>query len=158
VSDEELFARVTDVLMRATPSASAVAIVRASVRDPGSQSHTSAMQILHYDVRDNQSNAHDVSTKLVNATLRRRDSVLHLWENPPSRQATGPRAAAQQAADQQATAQQATGSPSAESVGPDYTVNENVDWAFCVPLRSDACRGWVLYVTGSRAGVITTGG
>lgn len=153
VSDEELFARVTDVLMRATPSASAVAIVRASVRDPGSQSHTSAMQILHYDVRDNQSNAHDVSTKLVNATLRRRDSVLHLWENPPSRQATGPRAAGQQAA-----GQQATGSPSAEPVGPDYTVNENVDWAFCVPLRSDACRGWVLYVTGSRAGVIPTGG
>lgn len=142
LSDEELFARVTDVLLRATPSASAVAIVRASERDLESQpadpsSDALGMQILHYDIRDNQSNSHDVSTKLVNATLRRRDSVLHLWENQFARPADGQQA-------------------SKESV-PDYTLNENVDWAFCVPLRSEACRGWVLYVTGSRAGLLTSG-
>ncbi len=142
VSDDELFARVTDVLLRATPSASAVAIVRANVRDPDlqaseSMSDASAMQILHYDVRDNQSNSHDVSTKLVNATLRRRDSVLHLWETLPSRPSAGQHGA--------------------EAEVPEYTVNENVDWAFCVPLRSEACRGWVLYVTGSRAGVMAAG-
>lgn len=142
LSDEELFARVTDVLLRATPSASAVAIVRASQRDQDSQppdapSDSLAMQILHYDIRDNQSSSHDVSTKLVNATLRQRDSVLHLWENQVTR-STGESQVPK------------------ESV-PDYTLNENVDWAFCVPLRSDACRGWVLYVTGSRAGVMTSG-
>jgi adenylate cyclase len=29
-----------------------------------------------------------------------------------------------------------------------YTASEDVDWAFCVPLRSEACPGWALYVTG----------
>lgn len=29
-----------------------------------------------------------------------------------------------------------------------YTASEGVDWAFCVPLRSEACPGWCLYVTG----------
>ncbi len=32
--------------------------------------------------------------------------------------------------------------------GPMYTASEDVDWAFCVPLRSEACPGWALYVTG----------
>ncbi len=37
-----------------------------------------------------------------------------------------------------------------------YTASEDVDWAFCVPLRSEACPGWALYVTGqmgTQAGV-----
>ncbi len=29
-----------------------------------------------------------------------------------------------------------------------FTASEDVDWAFCVPLRSEACPGWALYVTG----------
>ncbi|MDG2222942.1 MAG: adenylate/guanylate cyclase domain-containing protein [Rubripirellula sp.] len=29
-----------------------------------------------------------------------------------------------------------------------FTASDEVDWAFCVPLRSEACRGWGLYVTG----------
>jgi adenylate cyclase len=29
-----------------------------------------------------------------------------------------------------------------------YTASEDADWAFCVPLRSEACPGWALYVTG----------
>ncbi|MFK8112137.1 MAG: adenylate/guanylate cyclase domain-containing protein [Rubripirellula sp.] len=32
-----------------------------------------------------------------------------------------------------------------------YTASEDVDWAFCVPLRSEACPGWALYVTGQLA-------
>ena len=30
-----------------------------------------------------------------------------------------------------------------------YTATDNFDWAFCVPLRSEACPGWAIYVTGS---------
>ncbi|TWU01412.1 adenylate/guanylate cyclase domain-containing protein [Neorhodopirellula pilleata] len=133
VGDEELFARVTDALLRATPSASAVAIVKASLPDEShgtSQdvgSNSQSMRILHYDVRDNQTESQDVSSKLVAATLRRRESVLHLWE-----------------ANDHAIANQ-------------YTAMANVDWAFCVPLRSDACRGWVLYVTGSRSSIAASG-
>lgn len=29
-----------------------------------------------------------------------------------------------------------------------YTQSENVDWAFCTPVVSDACPGWALYVAG----------
>jgi len=29
-----------------------------------------------------------------------------------------------------------------------FTASEEADWAFCVPLRSEACTGWALYVTG----------
>ncbi|TWT82505.1 Adenylate cyclase 1 [Planctomycetes bacterium CA13] len=32
-----------------------------------------------------------------------------------------------------------------------FTTNEGVDWAFCVPMRSEACRGWAIYVTGQFA-------
>ncbi|EMI57040.1 adenylate/guanylate cyclase [Rhodopirellula sallentina SM41] len=138
ISDEELFARVTDVLLRATPASSAVAIVRADQPETTTASSDLAnsdsgdtapqMQILHYDVRNNDSTSHDVSTKLVTATLHRRESVLHLWETSPLRGTSLP--------------------------ASDYTATENVDWAFCVPLRSEACRGWVLYVTGSRTGLV----
>ncbi|MAI71127.1 MAG: adenylate/guanylate cyclase domain-containing protein [Rhodopirellula sp.] len=29
-----------------------------------------------------------------------------------------------------------------------FTSSEEADWAFCVPLRSEACSGWAIYVTG----------
>lgn len=29
-----------------------------------------------------------------------------------------------------------------------FTSSEEADWAFCVPLRSEACKGWAIYVTG----------
>lgn len=132
LGDDELFARVTDVLLRATPSASAVAIVKASA-----ESGSSPMQILHYDVRENDSHTHDVSTKLVAATLRRRESVLHLWDSSSDNDASGQPGIAH------------------DHVAPEYTAAANVDWAFSVPLRSEACRGWVLYVTGSRAGLVS---
>lgn len=31
---------------------------------------------------------------------------------------------------------------------PNFTQSENVDWAFCTPVLSDACPGWVIYVAG----------
>lgn len=31
-----------------------------------------------------------------------------------------------------------------------FTMLDNVDWAFAVPVLSDACPGWVIYVTGRR--------
>jgi adenylate cyclase len=35
-----------------------------------------------------------------------------------------------------------------------FTESEGVDWAFCVPVPTDACPGWGLYVTGSFSGVL----
>jgi adenylate cyclase len=35
-----------------------------------------------------------------------------------------------------------------EESNPAFTVTGNLDWAFCMPLKGDACKGWALYVTG----------
>lgn len=35
-----------------------------------------------------------------------------------------------------------------EESNPAFTVSGSLDWAFCLPLKGDACRGWALYVTG----------
>ncbi len=33
-----------------------------------------------------------------------------------------------------------------------YTHSENIDWAFCTPVESEACPGWSIYVAGNLAG------
>ncbi len=39
-----------------------------------------------------------------------------------------------------------------------YTHSENVDWAFCTPVTSDACPGWAIYVAGKFSGTMFLGG
>lgn len=115
-SDEELLVRVTGVLLQATPSASAVAIVTIDHSPPATDTDETSVRVLHYDSRDLMEAAPPVSERLIRGALARRESVLHL------RSAAGHNAA--------------------------LTAAEAVDWAFCVPLRSEACPGWALYVTG----------
>jgi adenylate cyclase len=112
-SDEELLVRVTSVLLQATPSAAAVAIVSV-VGEP------SVVKILHYDNRIPETDGPQVSSRLVRSAVDKRESILQLW-------AAG------------------------RSDGSAFTASEDADWAFCVPLRSDACPGWALYVTGQLA-------
>lgn len=35
-----------------------------------------------------------------------------------------------------------------EESNPAFTVSGSLDWAFCLPIKGEACRGWALYVTG----------
>ncbi|MEO8269135.1 MAG: FHA domain-containing protein, partial [Aureliella sp.] len=37
-------------------------------------------------------------------------------------------------------------------VNNSYTHSENIDWAFCTPVESEACPGWSIYVAGNLAG------
>lgn len=39
-----------------------------------------------------------------------------------------------------------------------FTQSENIDWAFCTPVVSDACPGWAIYVAGSFAGPMVFAG
>lgn len=118
-SDEELLVRVASLLLQATPSASAVAIVMAEpLEQPiDAEPSPSTLRILHYDSRVLERDGPPVSERLVRKATMRGESVLHLWAGGRS-------------------------DPGA------YTSSEDVDWAFCVPLRSEACPGWALYVTG----------
>jgi adenylate cyclase len=120
-SDEELLVRVTSLLLGATPSASAVAIVSISIdslRD--AMDDEAQVQILHYDSRAPDEDGPPVSARLVRSAIEKRDSVLHLWS-------------------------------AARHGAHAFTASEDVDWAFCVPLRTEACPGWALYVTGKLA-------
>lgn len=114
-SDEELLVRVTSVLLQATTSASAVAIVAVDLQ----QGDQAKVDILHYDSRVPGKDGPPVSARLVRSAIAKRESVLHLWSGGRFEAA--------------------------------YTASEDVDWAFCVPLRSEACPGWALYVTGQLA-------
>jgi adenylate cyclase len=40
------------------------------------------------------------------------------------------------------------GAASSEVDGPEYTMAESLDWAFCTPVPGEACAGWGLYVAG----------
>ena len=77
------------------------------------------IQVLHYDNRNATLGSCPVSRHLVLRSIKKRESVLNVW----SKLAAGETTSA-------------------------FTAREDVDWAFSVPLRSDACRGWVIYVTG----------
>ena len=125
-SDEELLVRVTSVMLQATPSASAVAVV--AIDNPFNEEvEGQEVKILHYDSRtsdgfefDTPADGPAVSARLVREAIRKRESTLHLWSQSRPNEAN-------------------------------FTATEDVDWSFCVPLRSEACPGWALYVTGDLA-------
>lgn len=79
----------------------------------------SHIEVLHYDSRNATQDAAAISRQLVIRAIEKRESVLNLWERHDGDDAV-----------------------------PQFTAREDVDWAFCVPLRTEACRGWVIYITG----------
>ncbi len=120
-SDEELLVRVASVLLQATPSASAVAIATTA---PDESSPMEGVEGESDAIR-----------------------ILHYDSRLPERD--GPPVSARLVR---------TATERRESVlhlwaggrrdASAYTASEDADWAFCVPLRSEACPGWALYVTG----------
>ena len=117
-SDEELLVRVTNVLLQSTPAASAVAVV--AVEDSGDAGRTSSASPVR---------------------ILHYDSRVPAMADPPvsARLVRG-------------TINQRTSTlhlwSGARENSAAYTASENVDWALCVPLRSEACPGWALYMTG----------
>ncbi len=148
-SDEELCARIVNVLLLGIPEATFVAITRlhskpesmdsapetpAAVQAPVQaqnkdadgdtqsdlKSHSDAMDILHWDCRTLTGQNFKPSAQLVSRAVRTKESVVHLWNRQPS--------------------------------DDPFTQSENIDWAFCTPVVSDACPGWAIYVSGDFAG------
>lgn len=120
-SNEELLVRVTSVLLQANPSASAVAIVAIDFGD-ANQGETANSKI----------------------------QILHYDCRVPGRD--GPAVSARlvrSTIEKRESILQLWAANRDDSAA--YTASEDVDWAFCVPLRSEACPGWALYVTGQLA-------
>ena len=59
---------------------------------------------------------------VLEAVLRRKTTIVHVWNGGPS------------------------------AGGADYTLAGSFDWAFCSPLLSEACKDWGIYVTGRFSG------
>ncbi len=137
-SDEELCARIVNVLLLGIGQASFVAILRVSQNPSpslanfdsvaeretkqvlGSDSATSNVEVLHWDCRSITGHKFAPSSNLVRSATESRESVLHVWNR-------------------------------SIEAGHSYTQSENVDWAFCTPVLSDACPGWAIYVAGDFA-------
>lgn len=81
-----------------------------------------AVRVLHWDRRlVERSDDFRPSQRLILDAVRRGESELHIWE------------------------------PNRDTSAPQFTVSANVDWAFCTPVRGEACRGWGVYVAGQFA-------
>ena len=144
-SDEELCARIVNVLLLGIPEAAFVAIVKkldvpratkeassnaptTSRTDPETDADTEAdrqtssesMEVLHWDCRSLTGQKFKPSGQLVGQAVGTKESVLHIWNRSQG--------------------------------GEAFTQSENVDWAFCTPVLSDACPGWAIYVSGDFAG------
>lgn len=117
-NDDELLVRVVSLLLQSIPSASAVAIL-----DVGG-GESSAPRILHYDNRIAETDGPRPSGRIARQAVMTRQSVLHLWSGGD------------------------TPDESPSDPTQPYTASEGVDWAFCVPLPTPSCAGWVIYVTG----------
>jgi len=137
-SDEEMCARVVNVLMQGIQQASFVAIVtdqpsgetnvsklKESVAKGKSTSEINefGIRLLHWDSRNLLGHQFSPSAQLIHQAITSRQSVLHVWSR---------------------------GIDSNQS----YTQSENVDWAFCTPINSEACPGWAIYAAGDFANML----
>lgn len=124
-SDEELLVRVTGVLLRSTPMAGAVAIVAVADSENRPQAAKANATTQHAgDVRvlHYDSRTDDRDSPAVSARLVRT------------------------AVAKRESVLHLWSSHRPEAVA--FTADEGSDWAFCVPLRSEACPGWAIYMTG----------
>lgn len=147
-SDEEMCARVVNVLMQGIPQATFVAMVadQTSIvkgnssaltiaktdqntkpsKEPEflSEGNESGIRLLHWDSRNLVGHQFSPSAQLIRQATSSRESVLHVWSRAID-------------------ANQAS-----------YTQSENVDWAFCTPINSESCPGWAIYVAGDFANLL----
>jgi len=113
-NDPELYLRVVNLLLAGVPGASAAALVAVKTLE----STEPGIQVLHWDRRLITGNDFQPSQRLILDSIRRRESVLHVW-----------------------SAAEADGAAA-------FTIRQGVDWAYCTPVGGKACQGWGIYVAG----------
>ncbi len=128
-NDQELCARIVNLLLQGVPHAAFVAILKlsdeASIAPAigDSTGHETAgresdpLELLHWDSRGISGSTISPSGQLVKQATHTKESVLHVL-NPAQADKTA------------------------------FGMNEGIDWAFCTPVESDACPGWAIYVAG----------
>lgn len=119
--DDDLFGQLLNLLLAGIPRADFIALVALSPQGDSPAKEASRVQTLHWEGRRYEESQFRPSQRLVQeAIARQMRTVLHVW-----------------------AAQSEIGSP-----GGAFTVQGNLDWAFCTPIHGESCPGWGLYVAG----------
>ncbi len=135
--DEELYVRVVNLLMQGIPQATFVAIVSKHAQEPEPEPEKlpsiemtpwtsqwpvgseTGIRVLHWDSRGLALRPFSPSAQLIHQAVGSSESVLHVWSRSLDR-----------------------------NTPLQYTQSENIDWAFCTPITSEATPGWAIYVAG----------
>ncbi|MDD4267290.1 MAG: adenylate/guanylate cyclase domain-containing protein [Thermoguttaceae bacterium] len=126
--DNELCIRLVGMLLAGVPRTETAAVVTAAgpprppAREPRARQAGGAaaagVRVLHWDQRRVAQGDFRPSQRLILEALRKRQSILHVWEGAEP-----------------------------DSPQP-FTARGNYDWAFCTPLRSAGGDDWALYLAG----------
>lgn len=128
--ETELFVRLVSMLLAGVPRAAAAAVV--ALREEGDgEDRAEPASVLHWDQRLLIGDDFQPSRGLIQESIRRRQSVLHVWRGSKS------------------------------AAGEQFTESENFDWAFCTPVLGStgtgAETGWGLYLAGRFSSEAATG-
>jgi len=122
--DDDLSIQLVNLLLAGIARADVIALV---VLTPGPQQDGEPrpqVAVLHWEGRRFEGGDFQPSRRLVQeAVARQQRTVLHVWESRP-----------------------------AEGAEATFTMQGNLDWAFCTPVRGESCPGWALYVAGRVTG------
>ncbi len=141
VNDVDFAAKLVELLMQGIPVSDAVAVVQYELpnrlEDYDKTTTVDAFACLPENpvmmrvaTRDDYEGRFRPSRRLVLSALTRQESIVHLWNGDLEEEGVD---------------------------GPQFTVSDDLDWAFCTPILSDSTRGWVLYVSGITEGDIEEG-
>ena len=121
-SEEDLAVQIAELLLEALPRAEAAAVVSVDPESLADDDPSGRRQLtprmMRVDSRGTSEGTFRPSRRLIARTLLEQKSVLHIWGDG--------------------------GGGSDEG----FTQTMGLDWAFAVPLISEASRGWCLYVSG----------
>jgi adenylate cyclase len=139
-TDEDFAARLVELLMEGIPASDAVAVVQYEIPDAPDDDGASTVagfailpekpSMMRVATRDEYEGRFRPSRRLVLSALTRQESIVHLWNDESEEESDD---------------------------GPQFTVSDDLDWAFCTPIVSDSTRGWCLYVSGITEGDIEEG-
>lgn len=121
-TEEDLAAQIAELLLEALPRAEAAAVVSVDPEsladDEASGRRQLTPRMMRVDSRGTSEGTFRPSRRLIARTLHEKKSVLHIWGS------------------------------GGDGGDEGFTQTMGLDWAFAVPLLSEASRGWCLYVSG----------
>ncbi len=140
-TDADFAARIVELLMEGIPASDAVAVVQYEIPDMDEDRDGAATVVgfgilpekpsmMRVATRDSYEGRFRPSRRLVLSALTRQESIVHLWNDESEEEGDD---------------------------GPQFTVSDDLDWAFCTPILSESTRGWCLYVSGITEGNIEEG-